>query len=179
MSDQSAHRVPSASNGAARRHRVEGGRRHVVKVRLDDAEYDAITARAADSKVSVQWLLVSSALVRRPPASPAPSALAAELAGLRRLVANLANNMNQIARKLNSGGVPDSSIPAAADVVRRAILRLDSALAALTTEWPLPIAVPSVAPGAQSAQAIATRSTSPAHSDLPRPPNRNAPRPPS
>lgn len=178
MSDQSARCVPSASNGAARRHRVEGGRQHVLKLRLDDAEYDAITARAADSKVSVQRLLVSCALTRRSPASLAPSALAAELAGLRRLVANLANNINQIARRLNSGGVPDSSIPVAADAVRRAMLRLDSALSALTAEWPIATAASSVAPAALSARATATRSASPAHSGFPRPPTRNAPRPP-
>lgn len=140
--------VPSAANGAVRLRRVKGGRRHAVKLLLDDAEYDAIAARAADCKLSVQRFLVSCALTRRGPMSNmmgttlgarAPSALIAELVGLRRLAANLANNINQIARVLNSGGMPDASIPAAADAVRRVMARLDSALAGMAADryaWP-------------------------------------------
>ena len=140
--------VPSAANGAVRLRRVKGGRRHAVKLLLDDAEYDAIAARAADCKLSVQRFLVSCALTRRSstnnetastPAARAPSALIAELVGLRRLTANLANNINQIARALNSGGMPDASIPAATDAVRRVMVRLDSALAGIAVDrsaWP-------------------------------------------
>lgn len=122
------HTVPAASKGSARRHRVEGGRQHQVKIRFTDAEYDAVAARAAGAHVSVQRYLVDGALARRPPRS-VPSALAAELAGLRRLTANLANNINQIARRLNAGGDPDAGTTAAADAVRRAMNRLDAALA--------------------------------------------------
>ncbi len=121
--------VPSAARGAARRRRVEGGRPRAVKIRLTDAEYEAIAARAADSGVSVQRLLVAGALTSGP-ATTVPSALAAELAGLRRLVANIANNINQIARKLNSGGRPDAGITSAADAVRHTMRRLDVALGA-------------------------------------------------
>lgn len=120
--------VPAASKGSARRHRVEGGRKHEVKIRFTDAEYDAIAARAADAKVSVQRFLVDGALARRSPRA-VPSALIAELSGLHRLTANLANNINQIARRLNSGLGPDASLPAAADAVHRAMNRLDNALA--------------------------------------------------
>lgn len=122
--------VPAASNGAARRHRVEGGRPHAVKVRLTDAEYDALAARAAEAKVNVQRYLIERALTRAAPAHrSAPSALTAELAAVRRLTANLANNMNQIARRLNAGGDPDARIPAAADAVIRTTRRLDAVLA--------------------------------------------------
>jgi hypothetical protein len=65
--------------------------------------------------------------------SAAPSALAAELVGLRRLVANMANNINQIARKLNSGGWPDGSIHPAAEALQRTMRRLDAALAGIDT----------------------------------------------
>jgi hypothetical protein len=122
------HTVPAASKGSARRHRVEGGRKHEVKIRFTDAEYDAIAARAADAKVSIQRFLVDGALARRSPRA-VPSALIAELTGLHRLTANLASNINQIARRLNTGLSPDASLPAAADSVRRAMNRLDSALA--------------------------------------------------
>ena len=131
MDDQvTRHAVPSQVNGAARLRRVEGGRQHVVKVKLDEAEYAAIAGRAADLKVSIQRYFVSSAFISRSPAQPArvPSSMAAELAGLRRLTANLANNINQIARRLNSGGSPDASIDPALAAVRRAMDRLDRAL---------------------------------------------------
>jgi Bacterial mobilisation protein (MobC) len=125
--EQPEHLVPPVSRGGARRRRVDGGRQRAVKIRFTDAEYEAITTRAAESNVSVQWLMVASTLTRER-ATAAPSALTAELAGLRRLVANIANNINQIARKLNSGGRPDASIASAADAVRRTMRRLDDAL---------------------------------------------------
>jgi len=121
--------VPSASSGPARRHRVEGGRKKAVKIRFTDDEYAAIAARAAEARVSVQRYLVARALARRPAPRAMPAALAAELAGLRRLAASLANNMNQIARRINSGADPDAGLLAAADSVRRTMNRLDSALA--------------------------------------------------
>jgi hypothetical protein len=124
---QPERQVPSAARGAVRRRRVEGGRQRAVKIRFTDAEYEAIIARAAGSRVSIQSLLVAGALGREP-VTTAPSALAAELAGLRRLVANIANNLNQIARKLNSGGRPDAGIASAADAAQRTVRRLDAAL---------------------------------------------------
>jgi Bacterial mobilisation protein (MobC) len=120
--------VSALSSGGARRRRVEGGRQRAVKIRFTDAEYAEITARAAESNVSIQWLLVAGALTRKPPPTAATSALTAELAGLRRLVANHANNINQIARKLNSGGRPDASIAPAADAVCRTMRRLEAVL---------------------------------------------------
>ncbi|MBO0803217.1 MAG: hypothetical protein J2P25_09105 [Nocardiopsaceae bacterium] len=123
--------VPAASKGAARRHRVEGGRPHAVKIRLTDAEYDAIAARAAEARVSVQRYLVGRALARTAPVQHrvAPSALTAELAAVRRLTANLASNINQIARRLNSGGDPDAGMTATADAVLRTTRRIDAVLA--------------------------------------------------
>jgi hypothetical protein len=128
--------VPSAANGATRLRRVDGGREHAVKVKLNKAEYQAISARAADRKLSVQRFLLSCALAPRAEGQSvrAPSTLTAELAGLRRLTANLANNINQIARVLNSGGIPDTSIPATADAVRRAMTRLDSVLSGMVPD---------------------------------------------
>lgn len=120
------HVVPSASSGSARRHRVEGGRKKEVKIRFTDEEFNAVAARASEARVSVQRYLVARALARRPARMPA--ALVAELEGLRRLAGNLANNMNQIARRMNSGIDPDAGLLAAADSVQRTMNRLDSAL---------------------------------------------------
>jgi hypothetical protein len=128
--------APSAANGATRLRRAVGGREHAIKVKLNRAEYQAISTRAAERKLSVQRFLLSCALAPRTEIHPVrvPSTLTAELAGLRRLIANLANNINQIARVLNSGGVPDASIPATADAVRRAMTRLDSVLSGMAPD---------------------------------------------
>jgi hypothetical protein len=134
MTEETHRPIPSAGRGAARRHRVEGGRQHAVKIRLTKAEFDAIEARAADAHVSVQRFMVSNALTRR---NPANAALAEELEALRRLTSNVANNVNQIARRLNSGGRPDGSVTAAADAATRTMSRLNDALAWLDAP-PLP-----------------------------------------
>ena len=156
MDEQITHKtVPSAANGATRLRRVDGGREHAIKVKLNNAEYQAISTRAADRKLSVQRFLLSCALAPRTEVQPVrvPSTLTAELAGLRRLTVNLANNINQIARVLNSGGVPDASIPATADAVRRAMTRLDSVLSGIVPDHaarPTACSVPpSAAPAAQ------------------------------
>ena len=117
--------VPSAAKGEVRRHRIEGGRQHAIKIRLSDIEYEALIRRALASHVSVQHYLVGAALAHRP---HAPQQLTAELVAIRRLTANLANNINQIARKLNSGGTLDGSIRPALDATVRATRRLDAAL---------------------------------------------------
>jgi hypothetical protein len=144
MVDHTSRPVPAACRGSARRHRVEGGRRRELKIRFTDAELDAITARAADAYVSVQRFMVSSSLARRPlPAVPVQ--LTAEVASLKRLIANLANNINQIARRLNSGGAPDAALPAAAASICRAMNRLEVALAWFDT----PQAATSSTPGQQ------------------------------
>jgi hypothetical protein len=145
--------IPSAANGATRLRRAAGGREHAIKVKLNNAEYQAISTRAADRKLSVQRFLLSCALAPNPAVQPvrAPSMLTAELAGLRRLTGNLANNINQIARVLNSGGIPDASIPATADAVRRAMTRLDSVLSGMVPDHASRLAACSVPPSAAPA----------------------------
>ena len=122
---------------------VEGGRQRAVKIRLTDAEYEVPVARAIDARVSIQRYMIAAALARKPSALQAPSSVVAELAALRRLVGSLANNINQIARKLNSGGTPDASIAPALDSVTLASRRRHSALTWLTTartcRCPVPI----------------------------------------
>jgi hypothetical protein len=97
-----------------------------MKIRFTDAEYDAIITRAADARVSVHRYVADGALAHR---AGGNSAVIAELLALRRLVANLANNTNQIARRLNSGGYPDGSYAANAGALGRLIQRMDILLA--------------------------------------------------
>ena len=127
--DQPRRPTPAASRGSARRHRLEGGRSHQVLMRFNDAEYKALTERAASAGVTVQRLLADGAFASRRPPTTAPAALIAELAGLRRLIRSLSNNIHPIARWLNSGGRPDARITGALDAVQRAMTRLDAVLA--------------------------------------------------
>lgn len=146
--------VPAASNGAARRHRVEGGRPHAVKIRFTDAEFEALMARAASAGLSIQRYLTDRAFTRSQPGGQPSAALIAELAGLRRLTASLSNNINQIARWLNSGGRPDARITGALDSVQRAMRRLDAVLAWLgAPHQPMPPEQHSARTESQSAQA--------------------------
>jgi uncharacterized protein (DUF1778 family) len=141
MTDSTNHNivrrgVPSAAKGLARRKRVPGGRSYAIKVRLTEAERDALSTRAATAHRSVQRFLVETALTdpqqTGAPARIHPNAtLTAEFTSLRRLVSNLANNMNQIARRLNSGGHPDGRLQATTEAVNRAMNRLDAALSVI------------------------------------------------
>jgi hypothetical protein len=133
MTDSPHHKIPSAAKGAARRRRTEGGRQQAVKIRLTEAEYNMVVSQAAKERVSIQRYLIGCALSREPGAT---AALSAELVALRRLSANMANNLNQIARRLNSAGRPDASVDAAAEAVGRTLTRLDTAISWLGTPPP-------------------------------------------
>jgi hypothetical protein len=89
-------------------------------MRFTDAEYEALSVRAASAGVSVQRFLADGAFASQRPKVAAPAALIAELAGLRRLTRSLSNNINQIARWLNSVGRPDARVTGALDSVQRA-----------------------------------------------------------
>jgi hypothetical protein len=120
--------APAASKGSTRRHRVPG-RSHQVLMRFTDAEYEALATRAASKGVTIQRFLASAAFASPRPSVSAPAALISELAALRRLTGSLSNNINQIARWLNSGGRPDARVTAALDSAQRAMRRLDAVLA--------------------------------------------------
>jgi hypothetical protein len=133
-------------------------------MRFNDAEYEALTARAASAGVSVQRFLADGAFASRRLPVSAPAALIAELAGLLRLTRSLSNNINQIARWLNSGGRPDARVTAALDSVQRAMTRLEAVLAWLG-------APEQAAPEQRSGQA----ESSSASSERPRPRGTTAP----
>jgi hypothetical protein len=139
-----------------------------VKIRFTDTEYEAVMARAASAGVSVQRYLTDRAFAKRPPGN-APAALIAEFSALHRLIRSLSNNINQIARWLNSGGRPDARITGALDSVQRAMTRLEAVLAWLGAPEQ---AVPEQRSGhAESPSASAER---PCLRGTPVPPRRNA-----
>jgi len=117
--------------------RAEGGRRHVITVRVSAAEYEAISARAIVARVSRQRLLVEAALADvndagRPAMTKTErQALVVEFLAARRQVAGMAVNLNQIAAAANSGHPPDDLAPALR-AIQSTLARLDAAVDALS-----------------------------------------------
>jgi 3-deoxy-D-arabino-heptulosonate 7-phosphate (DAHP) synthase class II len=78
----------------------------IQKVKLTEGEQEKLRALAAELGVSVPRLLVESALAGRETPTERRTAVA-ELFEIRRLLATVANNVNQLARTANiSGEVP-------------------------------------------------------------------------
>lgn len=94
----------------ARRDRSAAGRRPAgVLIRLTDRERDTVASRAAAQGISVQrYLLECAAAVeasgRVVETKTQRDEFLREMLDLRRLLANVANNVNQIARVANAGG---------------------------------------------------------------------------
>ena len=89
--------------GRVRRARKLVAREVIQKVKLTDEERDQLRARAAELGVSVPRLMVESALswVETPTDR---HRLVAELFETRRLLATVANNVNQLAHSANISG---------------------------------------------------------------------------
>ncbi|MEZ5087727.1 MAG: MobC family plasmid mobilization relaxosome protein [Tessaracoccus sp.] len=134
--------MPEETNGqrpghSTRRRRVEGGRHHRHVVRVTPEEEAQLLTLALRYRVSVPKLLVDSALAGGSEAAAenasVRSALVAELFGMHRLLANIANNVNQMTKAVNAtGNLP----PQTADVlaaVRRTAERIDAAVDGLSS----------------------------------------------
>lgn len=89
--------------GRVRRAREPVARGAIQKVKLTEAERDDLRARAAEQGVSVPRLLVESALDGRETPTERKRMIA-ELFEVRRLLATVANNVNQLARAANISG---------------------------------------------------------------------------
>jgi Bacterial mobilisation protein (MobC) len=90
--------------GRGRRAREPVARAVVQKVKLTESERDQLRVRAGELGVTIPRLLVESALEGR---SWTPSDRRVQLAELfetRRLLATVANNVNQLARAANISG---------------------------------------------------------------------------
>jgi len=95
-----------ARRGRIRRAREPVPRAVIQKVKLTDGEHEKLRALAAELGVSVPRLLVESALAGRETPTERRAAVA-ELFEIRRLLATVANNVNQLAHTANiSGEVP-------------------------------------------------------------------------
>ena len=112
-----------------RRRRVEGGRQHRHEVKVTAEEEGQLLALALRYQVSVPKLLVDSTLGGGA-ANAATNAtvreeLLAELFRAHRLLAGIANNVNQIARATNATGEAQAETSATLAAVRRNAERID------------------------------------------------------
>ena len=114
---------------SARRPRVAGGRQVQVQVTFTVEEFQAVAARAAASGLTVpSYLAVSGMRPEGVDAADAKSAVT-NLAGTRRVLAGVANNLNQLTAKLHSTGELDESLPAVIEAVGRLSVRVEGAVA--------------------------------------------------
>ena len=101
--------------------------RHVVKVNVDQEE--RLQARADERGITVARLLVESALAGGADAAAAKAATMADLFLVVRLLGQVGNNVNQLARVANSTGSVPPEAPAALAALTRASGRLEQFMA--------------------------------------------------
>lgn len=115
---------------SVRRRRVAGGRRARHVVRVTPEEEGQLLALALRYRVSIPKLLVDSALAGGSGAAAANASvrneLLAQLFGAHRLLAGIANNVNQVARAANSTKEIPAETDATLAAVRRTADRIDS-----------------------------------------------------
>lgn len=113
-----------------RRRRVEGGRhhRHVVKVTAE--EEGQLYSLALQYKVSVPKLLVDSALAGGAAAAASNASVRheviAQMFSTHRLLATIANNVNQMAKATNATGETQAEMVATLRKVREVADRIDA-----------------------------------------------------
>jgi len=103
------------------------GVRHVVRV---DGDQEArLQARADERGITVARLLVESALAGGADAAAVKAATMADLFMVVRLLGQVGNNVNQLARVANATGRLPPEVPAAAAALTRATTRLEQFMA--------------------------------------------------
>lgn len=111
-----------------RRANVPGGRRHSHEVKVTPEEEALLLQRAEAQRVTISRLLVESALAPQGETPTQRRELLAELFAVNRLLGNLANNVNQIAKATNATGEWQPQTSATLEAVRRASGRIEDAI---------------------------------------------------
>lgn len=112
-----------------RRAHVPGGRPHTHLLKTSDEEEAYLHARAAEAKMTPIAYVMDRALAPEGGATVSQrDALITELYGLRKLMAANANNLNQIARAVNSGAPLDRSILHVLSAIESVSVRIDEAV---------------------------------------------------
>ncbi len=129
MSDETPGRRRFARR---RRANVAGGRRHSHRVLVTPEEEARLVQLAEAARVTVPRLLVESALSARGETTTQRRDMVAELFAVRRLLAAVSNNVNQIARHANAGEEFPADAAGALVGVRRVVERIDEAIDGLS-----------------------------------------------
>ena len=116
-----------------RRANVAGGRQHRHEVRVTPEEEALLLQRAAAQRVSVPRLLVEAALAARGETPTERRDAMSTLFGLHRLLAGVANNLNQMTRALHATGEMPAQTPEVLAALRRTAERIDTAIDRLAT----------------------------------------------
>lgn len=123
---QTTPKLPSRRR--SRRKNVAGGRTIPHKVMVSPGEESMLAARASAARVTIPRLLVEAALANTGETSTQRADLAAAMFASYRMLASLANNINQIAKATNSTREAQPDTAAALAAVRRAAFRLERVL---------------------------------------------------
>lgn len=121
--------------GRRRRANVAGGRQHSHRVLVTPEEEARLIQLAEAARVTVPRLLIESALAVADGGGETPTArrdALVELFAVRRLLAAVSNNVNQIARHAHAGTQFPADARAALTAVRRVVLRIDDAIDGLS-----------------------------------------------
>ncbi|MEU9074518.1 MobC family plasmid mobilization relaxosome protein [Kitasatospora sp. NPDC048538] len=129
---------PNAARRPRRRFHEPQQRQRILTIRVSSDEQAQIRRAAAERAETVARFVASAALAAasRPDAARSSDdqfdRAIDELAAARRQTARVGNNINQIARELNSGGLPHpADLVAALTAVRSTIATVDAAAAGL------------------------------------------------
>ena len=121
--------VGGGGNRRRRRANVRGGRQHRHEVKVSPEEEAMLLRLALDQGVTVPRLLVESALAAAPGETLTERrATLAELFKIYRLLGNIANNVNQIAKATNATGEVQREMASTFAAVRRAAERVDTTI---------------------------------------------------
>ena len=125
--------VPSRVRERRRRENAPGGRQHTHKVGVTAEEEALLLQRALEANVTIPRLMVEAALANRGVTSTDRRRLTADFFQARRLLASLANNINQIARATNAGERPGDELHHALRAVREVSAKIDALLPELVS----------------------------------------------
>jgi hypothetical protein len=127
----------SGRGSGMRRVRQAGGRRRDVHVRLSEAEYAAVAARAAGARMTPASYLAAAGCEDRAGAGgqgwslAQRRALAAELFGAGTMLRRAGENLNRLTRIAQAQGALPAEVPAAAAALSRHLARCQAVAVAL------------------------------------------------
>lgn len=125
-------RTSAAASPLARKRSPQKNKRaRICNVRLSDDEWTRLTTAARASRKSLPAYLVRAGLAAAEDAENTAAVIAghrdliAELFAARRHLGQVGNNLNQVARAINSGGQP-AELDAVVSAVQRAVARVQA-----------------------------------------------------